>query len=433
MPSTVTVHRAPVLLPVSGPPVADGAVAVRGGVVVAAGAHHEVVSGLETGFEQIEWQGTIAPGLVNAHTHLQYSDMAAVGLGRYDGFEHWSHAFQEAYERPHDWAASAASGAAEALRWGTTALADIVTDPAAGGALHDAGLHGIVYWEVFNWKAGRWDAEGRARVTEALGRIPAPPATGLSPHAVYSLDTDVLHDLVEFAAELGLRQHIHAAEAASEDEFTRTGTGTLAEQWRQYGHADLQLLAGGGSGLGAISYLDRAGALTPSTHLAHGIYVDADDRALLRRRGVTVALCPRSNAVIGLDPPPVAAYLAEGNALAVGTDSLSSSPSLNPLADVAALHLLARAQGYREADLHERLLEAVTLGGARALGLEGSTGHLTPGARADFAVFDTASPDPLDARAELVETGSTPVTATHVDGALLWSSTAGHAKESTHA
>ncbi|MCS5735195.1 amidohydrolase family protein [Herbiconiux daphne] len=425
----LTLHRSPVLLPVGAPPIADGAIAVRGARVVAVGGHDELSATFRDvdGTRRVEWGGTITPGLVNAHTHLQYTDMAEVGRGRYSGFENWSRSFQAAYVAPHDWAASAADGAQQAIRSGTTAVADVVTDPAAASALHDAGLHGVAFWEVFNWKAARWRDEGRRTVLEQLARIPAPPAAGLSPHAVYSLDTHVLRDLVALVAELGLRQHIHAAEAASEDEFTRTGTGTLADQWRRYGHSDLQLLAGGGVGLGSIAYLDSLGALAPTTHLAHGIYVDADDRALLRARGVSVALCPRSNAVIGLEPPPVAAYLTEGNALAVGTDSLSSAPSLSVLADVAALHALARAQGYRAPDLAARLLDAATLGGARALGLADgpdATGALRPGTRADFAVFDTASADPSDALHELVETGTTATTATFTRGEPLWLATA---------
>jgi cytosine/adenosine deaminase-related metal-dependent hydrolase len=410
---------------VAAPPLIDGAVAVRDGRVVDIGPHDELSSRLgELGpLRRVEWSGAIVPGLVNAHTHLQYSDMAAVGQGSYAGFEDWSRAFQEAYIAPHDWRASAAEGAAQALRTGTTALADVVTDADAAGALHDAGLRGIAFWEVFNWKAGRWREEGRAELLEQLGNIPTPPASGVSPHAVYSLDTDVLLDLVAFVGERGLRQHIHAAEAASEDEFTRTGSGTLAEQWRRYGHHDLQLLAGNGSGLGAIAYLDSVGALTGHTHLAHGIYVDADDRALLRDRGVSVALCPRSNTVIGLDEAPVAAYLTEGNPIAVGTDSLSSSPSLNLLGDVAALHRIAREQGYHRADLHARLFEAATLGGARALGLgdgPASIGTLWAGTSADFAVFATADLDPRDALAELVESGTTPNSATYIGGEPLW-------------
>ena len=435
--TALTLHRATVVLPVGSPPIADGAVAVREGRVLAVGPHAELAAELGgiVGLQQAEWAGTLTPGLVNAHTHLQYSDMAEVGQGRYEGFEHWSRAFQASYVKPHDWRASAAAGAQAALRTGTTALADIATDEPAASALHDAGLHGVQFWEVFNHKAASWARGGRSALIEQLDRIPTPPITGISPHAVYSLDTDVVRDLVALAAELGLRQHIHAAEAASEDEFTRTGTGTLADTWRRYGHHDMQLLAGGGSGLGAIAYLDSLGALGPATHLAHGIYVDADDRALLRARGVTVALCPRSNEVIGLEAPPVAAYLEEGSPIAVGTDSLSSSPSLNLLEDVALLHRLARTQGYRGADLSSRLLESATLGGARALGLDAGptpAGTLAPGNRADFAVFATSSADPSDALAELVETGAVPTTATFVDGRPLWLDPAVRRNESIH-
>ena len=73
-------------------------------------------------------------------------------------------------------------------------------------------------------------------------------------------------------------------------------------------------------------------------HLAvHCVDVDADDVLLLARSGATVVLCPRSNRFIGGTLPPVAALLAAGVPLAVGTDSLASCPSLAPLADLALL------------------------------------------------------------------------------------------------
>ncbi|WEK61842.1 MAG: amidohydrolase family protein [Candidatus Microbacterium colombiense] len=421
--SSMTLHRAPVVFPVGSTPIVDGAVAVRDGRIVAVGTHDSLTSELGDAVgERREWQGALTPGLVNAHTHLQYTDMAEVGRGSYPSFETWALAFEKGYRTEHDWAASAAEGVRLSIESGTTAVAEIVTDPAAGGAVHDAGLHGVVFWEVFGWKRAAWERDGADRVLAELGALPAPPATGLSPHAIYSLDTDVFRSLQQLAEQHGVRLHIHAAESASEDEFARFGTGALADRWRGLGHSDMQLLSGGGSGRGVVDYLDTVGVLTPHSHLAHGIYVDADDRALLRERGVSVALCPRSNAVIGLDAPPIADYLREGNPIGVGTDSLSSSPSLNVLDDVAELHRLARAQRYTGEDLHTRLLHAATAGGARALGLDGGTapsGTLAVGARADLAVFAVTASSARDALAELIE--STPqATATIVDGTTLW-------------
>jgi aminodeoxyfutalosine deaminase len=412
-----------VVLPIVGPALSDGAVAVRDGRIQAVGTHDDLSAALrgEPGVQHIEWPGVIIPGLVNAHTHLQFTDLAEVGRGCYSGFEDWAGAFVSAYSAGHDWRASAARGADIALWSGTTAIADVVTDPAAGGALHDAGLHGVAFMEVFAWTSARWRREGLRFLNDRLAETPAPPAPGISPHAVYSLGSEVIRDLAAIAAERGLRQHIHAAESAYEDEFTRAGTGALADQWRGKGYEEFELLSSGGSGRGVIAYLESIGVLTSSTHLAHGIYVDANDRALLRARGVPVALCPRSNAIIGLEPAPVAAYLREGNALAVGTDSLASSPSLNVLDDVAALYQIARAQGYHSPDLHARLLEAATLGGARALGLAGGAGGagaLYPGARADLVVFATRSTLPADVLAELVEPEATPVMATIVEGRI---------------
>lgn len=428
---TAVVHRAPVVLSPGSVALTDGAVAVAGGRILAVGPADEVLAAAGPDAEVHEWDGALTPGLVNAHTHLQYSDMAAVGLAEHAGFEAWMSAFMELYPVPRDWGASAAAGAALALRSGTTAVAEIVTDAAAGSAVHDAGLHGIAFWEVLGWTDRAWADGGESTVRAQLAALPTPPATGLSPHAIYSLDTGVIRDLARLAQQLGVRQHIHAAESAWEDAYVRTGTGDLAERWRANGRGEFALLRHGGVGTGVLRYLDDLGALTPTTHLAHGIYVDADDRALLRTRGVSVALCPRSNAVIGLDAPPVAAYLREGNAIAVGTDSLSSSPSLSPWEDVAALHDIARAQGYGDNDLHARLFAAATAGGAHALGLD-DTGVLRVGARADLAVFPVAASTPREALAELVEAGPAEASLTVVGGRVRWATTIENERTTAH-
>jgi len=418
---TLTLHRARVVFPVDAPPIADGAVLVDGDTIAAVGTHDALSAAVRDrpDVERLEWDGVLTPGLVNAHTHLQYTDMAEVGQGRYDGFESWMNAFMELYPLPRDWAASAAEGARLAIASGTTAVAEIVTDIDAAAVVHEAGLHGVAYWEVLGWTDAAWAVDGRSTVVEQLRVLPTPPDAGLSPHAIYSLDTGVLRDLARLAAELGVRQHIHAAESAWEDAYVRSGTGDLANRWRTLGRGDFALLRDGGAGHGVIPYLDSVGALTPQTHLAHVIYVDAEDRRMLRERGVSVALCPRSNAVIGLAPPPIGHYLREGNRIAVGTDSLSSSPSLNVLDDVAALYSLAREQGYAEPDLHERLFAAATLGGATALGLSDATvptGSIRAGSRADLAVFPVDARTPADALAELVEHGSPRSLATIIAG-----------------
>lgn len=416
------VHVADWVVPVSAPPLRNGAVWIEGGRIRLVGTAAEVRAAAD-GAEEIRWPGTLLPGLVNAHTHLQYTSMAEVGRGSYTGFEDWSRAFQVVYDLPdHDWGASAADGVRQAIAAGTTALADVVTDPPALSALRDAGAHGIAYWEVMAWVDHTWNAGG-ARETVDLLHDHGLDGTGLSPHAPYSLDTGVLTDVVRLAREMGIRQHLHLAESAWEDSYTLTGTGQLAEQWRAWGYGEFALLRKGGAGQRPVEYAESIDALGPTMHIAHGIYTDAADREILRRHGTAIALCPRSNAVIGLDEAPVAAYLREGNVVGVGTDSLSSSPSLDLLGETRELVRIARAQGYTERDLHARILDAVTRGGARAMGLdagEGRLGVLEPGAMADIAVSEVTAASADDLIAALTEDGEGRNLATIIEGTIRW-------------
>ncbi|GII76327.1 cytosine deaminase [Sphaerisporangium rufum] len=406
------IHSAPLVLPVTRPPIPDGAIAVRHGRVVAAGPRREVLARFPGG-EELRWPGVMTPGLVNAHTHLQFTRMAEVGRQYYDSFEDWSTTFDSVYfsSAGADWAGSAREGALLALRHGTTAIADVVTDIEAMPARQQAGLAGVSYLEVLGDTDASWAKTGRDHLTSTVRqfagvRAGGTGAIGISPHAPYTLDTGVLADLAVLARGFGLRQHIHLLESVHEREYTVSGTGPIARLVRELGF-DFEILRAGGTGQGPVAFLDTLGLLSPDLHVAHGVHLDGDERALLRARGVSVALCPRSNRTLGLDGPPVAALLEEGSAIAVGTDSLASSPSLDVLEDVRVLLALAREQGYRRPDLARRLFEAATDGGARALGLAtgpGRVGSLEPGARCDFAVF-AVDPGERDPYRTLIEDG----------------------------
>ncbi|RCG30656.1 cytosine deaminase [Sphaerisporangium album] len=414
---TVVVHSAPLLVPIARPPIRDGAVAARDGRVLAIGTRRETLAA-HPGAEEARWPGVVVAGLVNAHTHLQFTRMAKVGARVYGTFEEWSDTFDEAHAalEGEDWAASAREGALLALRHGTTAVGDVVTDLDALPVPREAGLAGVSYLEILGDNDREWAQAGRRRLTSTLNRLaagdvprgdgPWTARVGIAPHAPYTLDTAVLADLADLMRAYGLRGHIHLQESVHEREFTVSGTGPLAALVRRIG-LDFEILRAGGTGQGPADFLDGLGLLGPHCHVAHGVHLDAAERALLRARGVGVALCPRSNRTLGIDGPPVAALLEEGGVVAVGTDSLASSPSLDLLEDVRLLHALAREQGYRAADLARRLVEAATIGGARALGLDagpGRIGSLDIGARCDLAVFDV-DPGGRDPYRTLIEDG----------------------------
>jgi cytosine/adenosine deaminase-related metal-dependent hydrolase len=172
--------------------------------------------------------------------------------------------------------------------------------------------------------------------------------------------------------------------------------------------------------LSAAEFAMSCGLLGSDSHVAHGVYLGREGRRLLREASTYVALCPRSNSTVGIDPPPVAAFLAEESLIAVGTDSLGSTTSLDLLEDVALLRRLAVEGGYQRADLDQRLLHAATRGGAAALGLSDRLGSIDVGKRADMAVL-AVDPDPHYIERRINEEGAGTCVATLVSGEVRWS------------
>ena len=146
-----------------------------------------------------------------------------------------------------------------------------------------------------------------------------------------------------------------------------------------------------------LAELDALGVLTPATKLAHMVYVDDDDIALLARRGVKVSHCPTA----GLKHTKgLAAHgrfvemLDRGVCVSLGGDSGNGSNHFDML---RLMYLVATL--YKDARLDvsvmppERALEMATLRGAEALGLEAAIGSIEPGKRADLVLYDLDVPE----------------------------------------
>jgi cytosine/adenosine deaminase-related metal-dependent hydrolase len=141
------------------------------------------------------------------------------------------------------------------------------------------------------------------------------------------------------------------------------------------------------AGLSPVRYADSLAVLHPRLVAAHGVQVDAADREVLARRGVTVVLCPRSNRNLGVGSADVPALAAAGVRLALGTDSLASVGTLDVLEDAVVLH-----RQFPRLD-PAAIVRMATLGGAEALGFP-DLGAIAPGRRAAlaFAAGETADP-----------------------------------------
>ena len=389
------------VLPVDGEPIRDGAVALDGDRIAAVGTREELGEG-----ERLD-EAVILPGFVNAHSHLEY----AVYPGFADGepFERWIAVHMERKRRlePGDALAIARLGAAECLASGMTTVGDASFSGAAAPACDELGLRAIVHLEVFG-DSGAIEEQFEPKRAEVEEHLSDRVRLGVSPHAPYTVSTE----LYRAALGLGLPVSTHLAESAAEQEWLRGGTDTWAE---------LAPFLAEPPGETAVRHLAAEGLLSPRMTAAHCVQVDAEEIALLAEHDVSVAHCPRSNAMLGCGIAPLADLLAAGVRVGIGTDSPASTPSFDMFAELRAAVLFARARERRPDALSAKnALEAATLGSASALGLADEIGTLAPGKRADLTVVSLAGSPylPWEDPAAAVVFGGSPgrVERTIVDG-----------------
>ena len=389
------------VLPVEGPPVPDGAVAIEDGVIAAVGPAADLGTG--TRYED----AAIVPGFVNAHSHLEYAVYAGFGDGL--PFAPWLGLHVERKRRlaHEDVLAVARRGAADCLASGVTTTADYSFAGASANACSELGLRSIVYLEVF---AGD-PADARAQWEESrerIGDLREHVTIGVSPHAPYTCSTDVY----AWALSLGIPVGTHLAESEAENEWLVRGAGPMAPFER--------ILVAPTGETGART-LARHGLLVPELLCAHCVQLDDEEIGLLAAHDVPVAHCPRSNALLGCGIAPLAELREAGTRVGLGTDSPASTPSFDVFEELRAAIYVARARERRPDALSaSEALELATLGSARALGLGAELGSLVPGKRADLAVVSLAGSPylPWEDPAAAVVYGGSPdrVAATLVGG-----------------
>jgi 5-methylthioadenosine/S-adenosylhomocysteine deaminase len=394
------------VLPIAGPPIRDGAVAIEDGRIAAVGTRDELGRGIDYP------DAVILPGFVNAHSHLEYAVYAGFGDGL--PFAPWIliHIERKARIGLPEMEAIARLGAAECLASGITTVGDCSFVGASAAACAALGLRAVVYLEVFGTTAAQLETRfetNRARVADSFSdRV----RLGVSPHAPYTVSPE----LYAACLELGLPVATHFSESPDEDTWMRLGEGP----WKAV--ADTLPPPPGTSG---IRLLDRHGLLRPGTVAAHCVTVDAEEIGLLAKRGVAVAHCPRSNALLGCGIAPIRQLIDAGITVGLGTDSPASTPSFDLFDELRAALFLARARERSpEALTAGEALELATIGSARALGLADEIGTLEPGKRADLAVvsLDGSSFLPWEDPAAAVVLGGSPprVAATLVDGEIRY-------------
>ncbi len=381
----MTRYHASWILPISGPPIRDGWVVIDRERIVAYGSDGRRAPGPQEEREIDLGRVAIMPGLVNAHTHLELSYLRGdVPAG--SSFVAWVRAVMAARRQYPDPRAPAIldsvdRGIAEALRCGTAIVGDISNTLVTFGPLVSSPLAAVVFCELIGFHA----PDPTALVARASLQIESLPSTHrvratLAAHAAYSVAPLVLRAIREtLDRDPFATTSIHLAESVDEVEFIRTAGGPFRDLLEALGVWDPGWVA---PGVSPVQYLADCGFLSGRVLAVHGVQMTPVDLTRLAARGTTLVTCPRSNERTGAGKPPIEAFYAAGVRVAVGTDSLASTPDLNLFAELAAMRRLAPAVP------PSALIESATLQGARALGFDGEYGTMEPGRRARLLAVD---------------------------------------------
>jgi 5-methylthioadenosine/S-adenosylhomocysteine deaminase len=335
--------------------------------------------GLSAARESIDARGGIVlPGLVNTHTHLPMTLFR--GLADDLPLRVWL--------TEHIFPAERAILDPESIRWGTLlACAEMVLagtttccdgyfhENAVAEALYAFGLRAVLAQGVIDQPApGVPDPAQNLAVARDFCRKWQARTETIHPsvfcHSPYACSRETLVGAKRLCDEFGLLFQIHAAETRWESEYCRSLHGCSP-----------------------IGLLDRCGLLDERTLLAHGVWVDAQDIAVIAERRASVSHNPESNMKLAAGVAPVAKMLAAGIPVGLGTDGCASN---NDLDLFAAMDMAAKLHKVMNRDptllSAETVIRMATIDGARAVGLDREIGSLEPGKQADLIIVETRAP-----------------------------------------
>lgn len=378
-----TLHRAPWVLPISSPAIADGAVIVDDEEIVAVGIFAEM--GKESYDAEVDHESRILmPGLINCHCHLELSAFAGqvkppAELGNMPAWIADLLALRVSSAVGDDVARQMCNAAlADQYGDGTALVVDI-----GNGLLSLAGQHDGVKVEYF---------------TELLGLSKQGTDFGLQTlaghdsdhrftcHAPYSTSRELLVAVKERAQATRQLFPIHIAESLDEIEFLESGEGRFRTFLDERGVWDGSFAV---PGIGPVRYLADLGILDEQTLCVHCVHLSDDEIELLAQKKAKVCLCPGSNRFLGVGMAQPAKMLAAGIRPALGTDSLASNLALSMWREMA---LIAEDHPYLSP---ETILAMATLHGAEAIG-DSRKGCLQAGSFRHFLAVEYEGNTPLE-------------------------------------
>lgn len=355
----------------------NGWMAIEGNKISGLGAGEAPEQEVALASEVMDGKGMLfMPGLVNTHGHAAMSLLR--GMADDLALQDWlqNHMWPtEAKFNGDDvyWGSSLA--AAEMIKSGTTTFVDMydhmhrvaeVTEQSGLRASLTRGVIGLCPEDVQKAKLAEAIQFAKDWHGAAEGRI----HVMLSPHAPYTCPPDYILKFVEAAHDLDLPMHTHMSETLVEVE----------QNLKEYGYRP-------------VEHLDRLGMFSRPTLVAHAVHLNDEEIALLAERKVAVSHNPVSNLKLASGIARVPELLKAGVSVSLGTDSAASNNNLDLFQEISMAALLHKGvSGDPTVIPAAEALRMGTVYGARSIGLDGVTGQLKAGLKADFIAISLNKP-----------------------------------------
>ena len=351
----------------------DGILAVKESQIVYVGQENQEI--LKQADQIIDYQGAwIMPGLVNCHTHSAMTGLR--GIRDDSNLHEWLEDYiwpAEAEFTPEMTTKAVKEALTEMLQSGTTTFNDMYNPNGVDiaeiyEAVKASKMRCYFSPTLFSSEA-ETTAETIARtraVIEIIKDYQDPNfKVMVAPHSPYSCSRDLLEASLELAKEENIPLHIHVAETQEE-------SGIILKRY----------------GKRPLAFLDELGYLDHKAVFAHGVELNEAEITRLADSQVAIAHNPISNLKLASGIAPVVQLQKAGVAVGIATDSVASNNNLDMFEEGRTAALLQKMKNGDASQFPiETALKALTIEGAKVLGMEAEIGSLEVGKQADFLVI----------------------------------------------
>ena len=359
----------------------NGAVAIRGGLILAVGTRAEIDARYQASQRLDRPDAILAPGLIDTHTHAAMSLFR--GIADDKKLQDWLQNFifpAEAKNVNADFVRwGTRLGCLEMLLGGTTTFTDMYYfEDVVAEAAKEAGMRGVLGETVIGFPVAdaKTPADALKFAERYIQRFHNDPliVPAVAPHALYTNSDETLKASRALANKYNVPLLIHLSETKKENDDEQAKRHTSPTRT-----------------------LDSLGVFSGRTVAAHCVWVSEADMAILKAHNVGVAHCPSSNMKLASGVAPVPRMLALGINIGLGPDGpAGSNNDFNLFEEMDLAAKLAKVTTLDPTVLPATTaLEMATIRGARTLGLDHEIGSLEPGKRADLITVRIDRPNAL--------------------------------------